>query len=44
MEDYGCNDCSYLVWENGDWCELWDIEICDPVNSHCESAKIKTKV
>ena len=35
---YGCDDCSYL---KGKRCQLWQIKIDDPHNSHCVSHDVK---
>jgi hypothetical protein len=33
-KDYGCDDCPKL---KGNRCEVWEVKVADPHNSHCEA-------
>ncbi len=39
-ETYSCEDCNYFSSVPGGWCDLWDVHVDEPNNSHCESANI----
>lgn len=34
---YGCDDCQYLKRKR---CQLWEVKVDNPHNSHCESHTI----
>lgn len=39
-QTYGCDDCIYL--DNTElWCNLWDVEVSNPHDSHCDNLNTK---
>jgi hypothetical protein len=36
---YGCDDCRYLKQGR---CTLWDVDVNDPENSHCDNVRPHT--
>jgi hypothetical protein len=36
LADFGCDNCNML---KGKHCKLWQVEVIDPHNSHCESGQ-----
>jgi hypothetical protein len=43
MDDtYACADCVHYSTRE-EWCTLWDVEVKDAFDSHCESADLNRK-
>jgi len=40
---YGCEDCVYFEQHDDRWCNLWDVAVNAPDDSHCESLKLRKK-